>query len=233
MIPVDQARIDRNWRAVTVELDAPIPGIFERSLRRCGLPSTVTRVIAATPALRRSWLIAVSAVAVIGLGIQDPTRPDGGLYAFLLVSPLAALLGVAMTYGPEADPAHEIGLATPMKGARLLVIRAFTVQAVATLILGAASLASPAGWRAIGWIVPSIGLTSIALALMTYLSPRRATSLAAVAWLGVVSTIGAIADDRLALFGPAGQLAAAAAAGLALVVLHGRRSRLDVIGGRW
>ncbi len=231
MISVDQHRIDRNWRAITIELDAPAPGVLERMLRRVGLPSDMTRVIAATPALRRSWLIAVSAVAVVGLGIQDPSRSDGGLYAFLVLAPLAALLGVAMTYGPEADPAHEIGLATPMKGARLLVTRAFTVQVVATTVLGIASLASPGGWRAFGWVVPSIGLTSIALALMTVLSPRRATAVAAGSWLAIVAATGAIATDRLAPFGPEGQLGAIVATVIAISVLHTRRSRLDVIDG--
>ena len=53
--PVDQARIDANWRAITIELDAPTPSRVERLLRAVGLPARVTRLVVATPALRRAW----------------------------------------------------------------------------------------------------------------------------------------------------------------------------------
>ncbi|MEM1332146.1 MAG: hypothetical protein AAGG08_01700 [Actinomycetota bacterium] len=51
---VDPARLAANWRAVEVELDTPRPPLVERALRRLGVPAAATRVVLATPALRRS-----------------------------------------------------------------------------------------------------------------------------------------------------------------------------------
>ena len=56
-LSVDQARLDANWRAINIELDAPQPVRIERMLRRVGMPTHITRLVVATPALRTkcSW----------------------------------------------------------------------------------------------------------------------------------------------------------------------------------
>ena len=233
MIPVDPLRVDANWSAITAELDAPAPSLFERLLNRLGLPTAMTRVIAATPALRRSWFVAVAVVGVVGVtaqGSTDAATARNNLFAFLLLAPLAGLFGVSMAYGTDADPSHEIALATPMSGIKLLTARAFTVQAASTLMLGLVSLLSTGGWWAFGWVLPSAGLTALALSLMTVLRPRRAASVAGGAWLalGLLST--ALTTDRLVVFGPVGQGCALVAAVVGLALLHLGRGRLDVIG---
>ncbi len=173
MKPVEQSRIDANWRAITIELDAPRPGLVERALRSVGLPSDVTRVILATPALRRSWFAAVFVVVVIGLLVAGAEQPRDAFFNLAVLAPLVPLAGIAMAYGQASDPAHEIELATPSKGLRLLIIRAATVQGIATVLLGLVSLATPVGaMTSLAWVLPSLGLTAITLALVAVLSPR-------------------------------------------------------------
>ena len=51
-----------------------------------------------------------------------------GVAVFLALAPLLPMVGVALAYGPTADPAYEIAAATPYSGVRLLALRtAFVV----------------------------------------------------------------------------------------------------------
>ncbi len=228
MIPIDSARLEANWRAITFELDAPRPGRLERVLRWLRIPSDIGRVMAATPALRRSWFGALVLVVVVGLGAIDANQPEEGLFTLLFLAPLVPAIGVGLAYGPAVDPAHEIGLATPMRGVRLLLTRAAVVHVVASVVLGAASaLAAGRASVAFAWWLPSIGLTAVTLGLMTVLSPRRATAVAAIGWTAAVALGAAIADDRLGAFGAVGQTASVVAAIVGLAGVHLGRQRLD------
>ena len=232
MTVINPARIEANWRAIQIELDAPRPSFTERVLRRVGVPENISRIMAATPALRRSWFAALGLVMFLALTVADPTRPLDSYFPVLFLAPLVPVLGVAMAYGPVADPAHEIGLATPMRGLKLVIIRAATVLAFTTVGLGLVSLVSPAPAAiAFAWLLPSLGLSISALALMTRFTPRRSAFAVGVAWsLAAIVATGAADGDRLALFGPAGQLlavAAVAGAGTALQLRHTRFDLLD------
>ena len=120
---VDQPRLDANWRAITAELDAPRPSSLERVLGRVGVPGHVSRVIVATPALRRAWYLALAVAVLVGLGATNP-GDRGSLFTLLALAPTLPVLGVALAYGPAADPMYEAQLATPMRGLRLVAIRA-------------------------------------------------------------------------------------------------------------
>ena len=80
---VDPARIERNWRAITIELDAPRPGRVERFLQAFGLPSRFSRLVVATPALRRSWFVALGLSMLIGLAATDAAKPRDDLFVLL------------------------------------------------------------------------------------------------------------------------------------------------------
>ncbi len=233
MMPVERSRIEANWRAITIELDAPRPGRLEGVLRTIGIPSEVTRVMLATAALRRSWFTAMFVVAVIGLLVAGSEQPRDAFFNLAVLAPLVPVAGIAMTYGASSDPAHEIELATPSKGLRLLLIRAATVQGVATVLLGLVSLASPIdATTSLAWMLPSFGLTSITLVLMAVLSPRRATALAAVGWTVCMVIAGRRLDDRLDVFGATTQVASVVVVGAALLVLRQQRDRFDLMRGR-
>ena len=228
--PIDQARIDANWRAITIELDAPAPSRIERLLRAVGLPSPVTRLVVATPALRRAWYLATGLAILIGLAGNNAAEPRENLFSLLLVAPLVPVLGVALAYGTEADPAHEIALATPMRGLRLVLTRAAAVLSFSTFWLLLAAVLMPGRQpMAFAWLLPSLGLTAATVALMTVVRPRRAAIITAVAWVLIVTWIRGVATDPLAAFGPAGQFTMLVIGLVALVVAVTRRQRFDVL----
>ncbi len=173
---VDQRRIEANWRAITIELDAPQPSRLERVLRRAGVPAPVTRMVAATPALRRAWYLSIVGVVVIGLGVADPTDRTS-LFALLVMAPLLPVLGVALAYGSAADPAHEIQVATPTHGLRLVAIRTATVLVVSVFVVVLVTLTNDATrpYTAV-WLLPALAVTAASLALMTIRPPRQAAA---------------------------------------------------------
>ncbi|MFW2333992.1 zf-HC2 domain-containing protein, partial [Ilumatobacter sp.] len=199
-VSIDPARIDANWRAISIELDAPRPSRLERALRLVRIPVPVVRMVAATPALRRSWYLSIVAVVLIGLGVADPTD-EGSLFALLVMAPLLPVLGVALAYGSAADPSHEIQLATPTHGLRLVTIRAATVSTFSAVIIVVLSLFNEAARpMAAAWLLPAVAVTSASLAIMTVRPPRQAGSIVALGWFAVVLVARIAADDPLAVF---------------------------------
>lgn len=224
---IDPARIEANWRAISIELDTPRPSRLERALRTVRVPLPVVRVVAATPALRRSWYLSIAAVVLIGLGVADP-GDEGSLFALLVMAPLLPVLGVAMAYGSAADPSHEIQVATPTHGLRLVTVRAATVLSVSIVIIVLLSLLSEAARPvAAAWLLPALAVTAASLATMTFQPPRRATSIVALGWFAVVLGARMVADDPLAAFRLGGQFAAMAVAVGAAALAYRRRDRFE------
>lgn len=224
---VDQRRIDDNWRAITFELDAPKPARLERIGGFLHVPAHVVRVIAATPALQRSWYVSILAVVLIGLGIADPAD-EASLFGLLLLAPMLPVLGVALAYGTAADPSHEMQVATPMHGLRLIAIRAMTVLVVSIAMVTMLSLLGEATRPvAAAWLLPAIAATTATLALMTLRPPRQAAVIVALTWFAAVVIARSIADDPLAAFRAAGQVASLVVALAALAVTVARRARFE------
>jgi hypothetical protein len=225
---VDPQRIDRNWNAITAELDAPVPSRIERLLSALGLPAHISRVALATPSLRRIWFVATALVVVIGLASADRTQSRDSIFTFLIIAPLLPVLGVAMAYGSDADPAHEIGLATPMRGLRLVLTRAVVVLLCSALTLSIVSIVS-ANAMALVWVLPGLALTLLTLAGSTVVSPRRSAVAVGGAWLvGLLILNGALADPVSAFVRP-GQTLSILASVAAGVVLYQRRFHFDFV----
>ena len=93
----DTVALDDGWERLDAELDAPRPGLLESLLLRLGVRDHTARLLAATPALRRSWLGAVSAVLLLTVAVTAGRRPT----LFLALAPLLPLAGVALSYGPR------------------------------------------------------------------------------------------------------------------------------------
>ncbi len=222
-----QHRLDANWRAITAEMDVPRPGWVERLLRHGGVPATVSRVVVATPALRRAWFLSIGVAVVVGLGAAQPDDRDS-LFALLVLAPVVPVLGVALAFGPQADPMYEAQLATPVRGVRLIAIRASTVLATSIVAIGALVVVDPdTRPLAAAWLLPALALTVASLAAMTVVTPRRAASLVATSWFVVVSVARGVAADGLVTFGPAGQLLASVVAVVGGVVITVRRTKFD------
>ncbi|UQU64952.1 zf-HC2 domain-containing protein [Couchioplanes caeruleus] len=230
-VPTDMAWLERNWGQVTDVLQAARQSRVERALGSVGLPEHRVRLLAATPALRWSWVLATA--AVLGFGVAAAYTGQAGarttLLLFLVFAPVLPVLAVATAYGPPADPMHEITSATPMAGPSLVLWRATAVVGVSMAMGAVAALLLPGpGWLAGAWLLPAFLLCVSTLALATALPLAAAAGVFGGLWLIVVGGV-AIAGSpvQTLFFGPVTQAGYLAAALLATAVLAVRHRRLD------
>lgn len=227
---IDQ-RLAANLDAIMGEISAPARSRFERALLALRVPEPTARLVAATPVLRWAWFAAVGVVLLLAASAgAEQWRPGDQLAVFLALAPVVPVIGVALVYGPHADRAHEVAVAAPLSGLRLILLRTITVVAAAAAVSLFTVLAAPTeGWLRLAWLLPSLATTATALALATHFGVRRATIGVAVGWLALVILVAQVSDDATAPFRAPGQaVALAVAVGAAIVVVVGR-SRLD----RW
>ncbi|WP_329411364.1 zf-HC2 domain-containing protein [Streptomyces sp. NBC_00704] len=230
---VDPVALDAAWERLDAELDAPRPGPVERLLTRLGVADHTARLLAATPVLRRSWLLSVLFLLVTTvLAVRVADRPT----LFLALAPLLPLAGVALSYGPSLDPTYEMAVVAPLHGFRLLMIRTVAVLTAGLVCNGLATLALPAyGLLALAWLLPALALTATGLALSARLGSVLAPTLVGGGWLTLLVFTGnqTRAHDTLAPFTAGGQAAAAAVTALAALLLYQGRDRFDArpLGG--
>ena len=227
------------WDGVLERVDRPTRSITERLLGVMRVRPDTAKLLATTPALRLAWLVAVVFVAAFGVAAA---RLEGdGPWLLLVIAPLLPVAGVATAYGPALDPTYEIGVAAPMSGLRLMLLRTLAVIATTMPLLAVAAFGAPGGgWVVFGWVLPSFALVAITLALSTAISPERAGVVIGVGWLvALVGLIdrGGTGDfvDRSLIFSSSGQTAVAVVAAIGVAVVATRRTSFDVMivsGGR-
>ncbi len=228
---VDPGRVAMNWAAIAAEIEAPQASLTERILGRFGIPARFTRLVGATPALRRSWFLATGFAMLLALAVADSATGRDGLFTLLFVAPLVPVLGVSLAYGVAADPAHEVTLATSMSGLRLVVTRSVVVLTASIAMVSVATLLAPTtGLLAFAWLLPSLALTALTLAVMTFVSPRRAAIGVALGWSCIVFGARAVSDDRLLAFLPTAQFLWLLLLCVAVPVAVSRRDSFDFIG---
>lgn len=232
-ISVDEARLDENLAMIHAELDAAPEPRFARLLRRIGVPDLTVPVVAATPALRRSWFIAVAVAVLFALSASSNTTGTDAerIVVFLTLAPLVPLAGVALAFGRSVDPAHQLMVAAPRDTFRVFLIRATTVLvAGAGLLIVASALLPTGGAYRFAWLLPALAITTATMAASVGVDPRRVAAALATVWIVVVLIVSQAASVE-AMFGAGGQLGAMAATILSVMVLL-RRRRLIEVGGR-
>jgi hypothetical protein len=184
---VDDAALEASWHSVADRIDASRASLSERVLRRVGLGDGAARIVAATPALRLSWLaslaLLVGSVAGLAHRLHDPGP-------FLVVAPLIPLGAVALAFWPSGDPAGEAGRAAPLAGLALALRRAAAVlvPAVAAVVIG--SIATPVlAPLDAAWLLPALALSAGTVALATWVRVDTAAAVLAGAWLAVVTAL--------------------------------------------
>ncbi|MGV4981846.1 hypothetical protein ACVB8X_11530 [Streptomyces sp. NRAIS4] len=200
---------------------------------------------AAGPAVRGAWLPAVLVVAAGALALAYGAGFPGARALLLAVAPVVPVAGIALSYGPHADPLHEIAAATPGGGLRLALTRTVAVLAVSVPLLTLTGLLLPASGApaAAAWLLPGLALALGTLALASFVGCRAAALLTGGGWLVAVlgpvpAAPGGAAGARLAeqlsrcLDGIGAQSAWAAAAVLSALLLTGRRRAYDRLPGR-
>lgn len=224
---VPRPRLEAIWTDIVIGLDAPRPTLVERLLRRIGVAEDQARLLAATPALSLSWLLAVS--TALAFGVLASHLDDGrGFVVFLVVAPVLPVLGVAVSYGPGLDPTFDIGVAAPRRGWQLLLLRSLAVLASTVLLAAVAALVLPVGAAAAAWLLPGLGLTLATLALSTAVRPAVAATTVVASWVAIVVLPLLMGGSPQLVAGPAGQLGSAALAIVAAGILSRRLDTFEL-----
>lgn len=220
-------RLDGIWDGLVDRLDAPRTGRVEQMLRAVGVREHTARLLAATPALHGSWLLAVS--GLLAFAIVAAHASPRGMLAFLALAPLLPLAGVATAYGPGVDPAYEVGVAAPLSSFHLLLIRATAALFTSLFVVGIAALALPSlTWTAAAWLLPALALSCGGLALGTVANALWAAGGIGIGWAAVVTTVAAGRTPPDAVFGTTAQLAWGLLAVVAAVVIAVRHEHYEL-----
>ena len=232
---VDAGRLARNRSVLLTRLAIGDNGRRHRRV----LPDHLLRLLAATPSLRRSWLLSVVGVLAVVTGEAVLARYSLGgaargypsqqaLVPFLLVAPLLALAGVAAAFMPWFDPAYRLVAAAPFSGFTLLLVRATSALAVAMVPVACAAFAVPGpSWLPAAFLLPSLAVCALALAAVTVVGPLAAAAAAGAVWVLAVLLL-ADAHLPLAVVQWHGQAAAAGVLLAAAAVLFLRHDRIDL-----
>jgi hypothetical protein len=247
---VDAERLARNRSALLVRAAIGDGGRARCVLRRCGVPDHMVGLLAATPSLRRSWLLSVIGVLAVVAGEAAAVRygwiPAGGhgrlavghghlagypgrdaLAPFLLVAPLLVLAGVAAAFLPMFDPACRLAVAAPFSGFTLLLVRSVSALTAALVpVVAAAFLLPGPGWLPVALLLPSLALSAFALAAATVLEPHAAAVTAGVLWAVPVLLL-ASAHGPLLIVQPDAQFGCAAVLCTCAVVVCLRHDRFE------
>jgi hypothetical protein len=228
----DHEQMHRMWAEIEDALDTPRIGIVEAGLVRLGVREHLARLLAATTALRLSWLAAeVLALGVAVLAANTAVTARGrelGLFTFLALAAVLPVAGVATAYGPGFDPTHEIGLASPMRSFRLLMIRSTAVLGTSTLLAALAALALPGlDWRAAAWTIPSVALVLGTLALATRLSALWSAGIVSFSWLAIAVLIAFHRSDPFVIFRADAQIVFVVVIVVSAFVVAGRRGSFE------
>jgi len=225
---VDPASVGAGWARLDAELDAPRPGPVEGLLVWLGVPAHTARLLACTPALRGSWLVAVGFTLAVTTAAAYVARSMTVPITLLAIAPLLPLIGVAISFGPRVDPSYELAVVAPLHTFRLLLLRCAAVLSATTALTGVASLAVPEfGPVALGWLAPSLALTLLSLALTPRLGPVTAALVVGVGWLALLVATVRRPTGESVLFTMPGQAGLAVCAAVAAMVLWKVRAAFD------
>jgi hypothetical protein len=151
-------------------------------------------------------LVAVGLVIGFAAIASHSTQGEGSYRVFLAVAPIIPVVGVAFAYGRLVDPAYELTMSAPIDSLRLLLLRASIVLSV-SILFGVAAwplVPAPGVLGMSAWLLPSLALTLVTLALASHLEIWIAAATAGLGWGIVVSLSMAQETD---IFGARAQLA--------------------------
>jgi hypothetical protein len=215
---VDTSRLDAIWLTVDDRVQTASLPWFERTLVRLGVGEDSARLLAATPSLRTSWLVALVGAVVFSAAAADASA--SGLLVYLTIAPMLPVAGVAAAYGRLADPAYELAVAAPYSMLRLLLLRSVAVVGSTVVLTSVGSLALLGhGWTAVAWLLPALALTLTTLALSARLAPVWAAAGVLTGWVALVLAARQGSDTDLSAFGALGQVIALAVVALAAAAL--------------
>jgi hypothetical protein len=183
---VDVPALDRAWAGVRDAVDSPPLSLAGRVARRLGVSEPTALLLAATASLRTAWV--VSAIVALAFAAAAALWSGGNALApFLLVAPLAPVIGVASAYGPHEDPLESLVVTAPYGRTRLILLRTIGVLvSVLPVAIPLGFLLPGPDWIAVAWLGPALTLVPVMMALASFVGPRAAAAIIAIGWSGMV-----------------------------------------------
>ena len=174
----DTAAQDSSWAGIADRIDAPSRHLVDRRWW--------VQVTAGSPLLLRSAVLLVVALAAVPL-LLALESPRAAVAAFWAAAPVVPLVGTALAYRREIEPAGALAAATPMASLPLLLVRSLVVFVTAAPVAALTALALPVPWHLlIGWIIPGIAFPAVVLAVGTRIDPTTTALGLAMTWTSIV-----------------------------------------------
>ena len=149
--------------------------------------TTALQVSTASPLL----VLATFAVAfgvIVSVAIASAAAPRASLPLFLMLAPLAPLLGVVVAFQTGIDPAGQLASATPLASGRLPFLRAMLSCGAALAAVAVSSIFVPVGVGDVAvWLLPGLAFTSLVVAISTWIDPSRVALALIAGWVLAVS----------------------------------------------
>ncbi|HEX6337077.1 MAG TPA: zf-HC2 domain-containing protein [Jiangellaceae bacterium] len=212
---------DEVWLAIRDRIEPQPLNLVGRILARFGMTPGNALLVSSVPSLSGAWLLGVGFSLVFAVVAANVAGPRG-VAVFLLLAPLAPLIGVAFAFGAEIDPLYELTLSTPYSKFRLLLWRSCLVitTTIPLAMLAAIPLDSP-WWVAAAWLLPATAFCAVTLAATKWVEPQITALAISVAWI-LAHAVAAWRGDPLAAFSAAAMIAYAVVGIAAATVFLGR-----------
>ena len=177
--PARSVGVDETWARIADRID-----VTRRPLRSS---TTALQVSTSSPLL----LFATFAVAfgvIVSVAIASAVAPRASLPLFVMLAPLAPVVGAVLAFQTGIDPAGQLARATPLASGRLPFLRAMLSCSAALLAVALSSVFVPVGLSDVAvWLVPGLALTSLVVAISTWIDPSRVALVLIGGWALAVS----------------------------------------------
>lgn len=218
------------WQGVATAIAAPPLPAPLRMLRRFGVQETDLVVLRASANLVVPLALALIAAVTFAVIATYLSTDDQRLF-YLAIAPLLPVLLVTAAYD-TTDPMREVGDVTPFSQLRVALLRTAVSVSGALPPMLLMALVPSIDLSLGAWLLPSLTLAVVTLAMLTWLSANTTVTAVSVTWLAAVTTMkanGSLAfagsSAGQAVFVPLLLLSAAVFAGrLGLLPMKGERS---------
>jgi len=201
----DRPLLDRVWAETLDVLDRPPVSAAERILTAVGLAPSAARLASKASSAQRAWLWSCALLAAFA--VAAPRTEGWVIMWFLVLAPLVPVIGVALAYGPDTDPMHEVVAAAPYSRLRLILLRSLLVIPVTGALVLVTGLTVPGGpTMSALWLLPGLALSAMTLALEARLGALPVAAALSLAWIvfAVGTRVGT--GTVMTAYGPAVQL---------------------------
>ncbi len=172
--------VDPVWQRVADRID-----VSGRPLRSS---TTAIQVSTVSPLLLLATL-GVALGVLVSVGLAAAFAPRASLPLFIMLAPMAPVVGAVLAFQPGIDPAGRLAGATPLAAARLPFFRAVFASGTALVSVVVASLFVSVGLNdAAVWLLPGLTLTTTVAAVSTWIDPRRVALTLGCLWAIAVAT---------------------------------------------